>query len=92
MQLPLVETKMIMPAIAAIGGQIPLKQMASLIFVGMENLSRSQSLDASDRQRIGALGENTEALGLAYYFTGEKKYAQEVAQLLRVWFLDKQRA
>ena len=54
-----------------------------------ETYPGSQSLDASDRQRIGALGENTEALGLAYYFTGEKKYAQKVAQLLRVWFLDK---
>ena len=54
-----------------------------------ETYPESQSLDASDRQRIGALGENTEALGLAYYFTGEKKYAQKVAQLLRVWFLDK---
>ena len=54
-----------------------------------ETFPGSQSLDASDRQRIGAFGENTEALGLAYYFTGEKKYAQKVAQLLRVWFLDK---
>ena len=54
-----------------------------------ETYPGSQSLDASDRQRIGALGENTEVLGLAYYFTGEKKYAQKVAQLLRVWFLNK---
>lgn len=54
-----------------------------------ETYPGSQSLDASDRQRIGALGENTEALGLAYYFTGKEKYAQKVAQLLRVWFLDK---
>jgi hypothetical protein len=54
-----------------------------------ETYPGSQSLDASDRQRIGTLGENTEALGLAYYFTGKEKYAQKVAQLLRVWFLDK---
>lgn len=54
-----------------------------------ETYPGSQSLDASDRQRIGALGKNTEALGLAYYFTGKEKYAQKVAQLLRVWFLDK---
>lgn len=53
-----------------------------------ETYPESQSLDASDRQRIGAFGENTEVLALAYYFTGEKKYAQKVAQLLRVWFLD----
>lgn len=54
-----------------------------------ETYPGSQSLTASDRRRIGALGETTEALGLAYYFTGEVKYARKVAQLLRVWFLDK---
>lgn len=48
----------------------------------------SQSLKESDRQRIGALGVNTETLGLAYYLTGEEKYAQKAAELLRVWFLD----
>lgn len=53
-----------------------------------ETYPESQSLDASDRQRIGALGENTEALGLAYYFTAKDIYAQKAAQLLRVWFLD----
>ncbi len=48
----------------------------------------SQSLKESDRQRIGALGLNTETLGLAYYLTGEEKYAKKAAELLRVWFLD----
>lgn len=35
----------------------------------------SQSLDESDRQRIGAMGNNAQTLGLAYYFSGEEKYA-----------------
>lgn len=48
----------------------------------------SQNLLESDRQRIGALGYNTETLGLAYFLTGEEKYAKKVAELLRVWFLD----
>ena len=48
----------------------------------------SQSSRESDRSRIGALGENTETLGLAYYLTGEQKYAKKAAELLRVWFLD----
>lgn len=48
----------------------------------------SQNLKTSDRPRIGALGLNAETLGLAYYFTGEERYAEKVAQLLRVWFLD----
>ena len=48
----------------------------------------SQSLKASDRQRIEVIGTHNEALGLAYYFTGEEKYAKKAAELLRVWFLD----
>ena len=48
----------------------------------------SQSSKESDRLRIGALGKNTETLGLAYYLTNKKKYAEKAAELLRVWFLD----
>jgi len=48
----------------------------------------SQSLAKSDRPRIGALGSNTETLGLAYFFTGEEKYAVKAAELLQVWFID----
>ena len=55
-----------------------------------ETNPNSQSLKESDRQRIGALGINTETLGLAYYLTGEDKYAKKAAQLLRVWFLNKE--
>lgn len=32
----------------------------------------SQSLEYSDRQRIGKFGQNTETLGLAYFLTGKK--------------------
>ena len=53
-----------------------------------ETNPESQSLKESDRQRIGALSMNSETLGLAYYFTGEEKYANKTAELLRVWFLD----
>lgn len=53
-----------------------------------ETNPNSQSWKESDRQRIGALGVNTETLGLAYYLTGDEKYAKKAAELLRVWFLD----
>ena len=36
-----------------------------------ETNPESQSLKASDRQRIELIGIHNEALGLAYYFTGE---------------------
>jgi len=48
----------------------------------------SQGLEESDRQRIEVVGVHTEALGIAYYFTGEEKYAKKAAEILRVWFLD----
>ena len=50
----------------------------------------SQSLKKSDRPRIGALGSNTETLGLAYYLTGNQKYAKKTAEFLRVWFLNEE--
>lgn len=53
-----------------------------------ETNPESQNLKASDRPRIGAMGSNSETLGLAYYLSGEKKYAIKAAQLLRVWFLN----
>lgn len=53
-----------------------------------ETNPESQSLEKSDRQRIGAFGRNSETLGLAYYLSGEEKYAQKAAELLRVWFLE----
>lgn len=53
-----------------------------------ETYPGSQSIKESDRPKIGALGVNTETLGLAYYFTGNQNYANKAAQLLRVWFLD----
>ncbi len=55
-----------------------------------ETYPGSQSPKESDRPRIGALGVNTETLGLAYYFTGKQKYAKKAAELLRVWFLDEE--
>jgi len=53
-----------------------------------ETNPESQNLAKSDRQRIGALGNNTETLGLAYYLTGDIKYAKKAAELLRVWFIN----
>ncbi len=41
-----------------------------------------------DRGNIGKLMGAVETLGLAYYFSGDEKYAAHAAKLLRVWFVD----
>lgn len=48
----------------------------------------SQSLAESDRQRLGAMMDAVETLGLAYFFTEDERYAEHATDLLRVWFLD----
>lgn len=41
-----------------------------------------------DRDRIGQLFYDVEALTLAYYFFDEPKYAEHASLLLRTWFVD----
>lgn len=41
-----------------------------------------------DKDNMPKLCNYVQTLGLAYYFSGEEKYAQHAAKLLRVWFLD----
>jgi hypothetical protein len=43
-----------------------------------------------DRPLLGKMSTAVSTLGLAYYLTGEEKYAEHAARLLRVWFLDAQ--
>jgi hypothetical protein len=47
-----------------------------------------RATNAFDAVRMDDFGNAVEALSLAYYFTGEAKYATKAAQLIRVWFLD----
>jgi hypothetical protein len=42
----------------------------------------------SDRGHLGRITSAVGTLGLAYYFTGNEKYAEQAARLTRVWFLD----
>lgn len=45
----------------------------------------SEAFDVSD---LGDMSQDVQALSLAYYFTGEKRYALKAGELLRVWFID----
>ena len=42
----------------------------------------------TDHDSLGKLGDDVRALGLAYYLTGKKEYAERAALLIRTWFLD----
>ncbi len=42
----------------------------------------------TDRTYLGKLENATRILSLAWYLTGEEKYAQKSAELLRTWFLN----
>ena len=49
---------------------------------------RNPELDKLDRNRLGDMAKNVTTLSLAYYFTGEEKYAKKAAEFLNTWFLD----
>jgi len=42
----------------------------------------------TDRTYLGNLDNATRTLGLAWYFTGDEKYAAKASTLLRTWFLN----
>ena len=44
--------------------------------------------DYKDKEYLPKLCEYVNTLGMAYYFSGDNKYAVHAAKLLRVWFLD----
>jgi hypothetical protein len=44
--------------------------------------------EAYDRTRMEAMSRAVEALALAHYLTGEQRYADRAAQVLRMWFVD----
>jgi hypothetical protein len=41
-----------------------------------------------DHKDFDALMDNVLTLGLLFYFTGEERYAEHAARVMRVWFLD----
>jgi hypothetical protein len=44
--------------------------------------------DAYDRTAIGRMSTDAETLSLAYFYSGDRRYADKAAQVIRAWFLD----
>ncbi|PSJ39126.1 alginate lyase [Sphingomonas deserti] len=47
-----------------------------------------RSTDAFDREALGRMVSDADTLGLAYFYTGEPRYAGKAASIVRAWFLD----
>ena len=60
---------------------------------GLPYISRdgesNPELNKLDRNRLGATAQRVTTLALAWYFSGDEKYAQKATELIRVWFFNK---
>ncbi|MBQ8500904.1 MAG: alginate lyase family protein [Bacteroides sp.] len=59
-----------------------------LPYITRDGISNPE-LNKYDRNRLGSTAERISTLALAWYFSGEEKYAQKATELIRVWFLNK---
>ena len=59
-----------------------------LPYIRRDGVTNPESKRDLDQPRVAALGERTHTLALAYYLTGNQKYAQAAARQVRTWFLD----
>jgi hypothetical protein len=51
-------------------------------------INPQRATQAFDRIAIGQFGDDVSVLGLAYYYSGDARYADKAAALIRIWFLD----
>lgn len=60
---------------------------------GLPYISRdgesNPELDKFDRNKLGGMANRVTRLSLAWYLSGEEKYAQKATELIRVWFFNK---
>ena len=59
-----------------------------LPYIRKDGETNPEVKEYKDKEYQPLLCSNVQTLALAYYFSGEKVYAQHAAKLLRVWFLD----
>lgn len=59
-----------------------------LPYINRDGMSNPE-LEKLDRIPLGLTADRVTHLALAWYFSGDEKYARKATELLRVWFLDK---
>lgn len=59
-----------------------------LPYISHDGVSNPE-LETLDRVRLGEMAERVATLSLAWYFSGDEKYARKAVEQLRTWFLDK---
>lgn len=59
-----------------------------LPYIRKDGQTNPEVKEYKDKEYIPKLGENVHTLALAYYFSGDEKYAEHAAKLLKVWFLN----
>jgi hypothetical protein len=59
-----------------------------LPYIRHDGVTNPESKKDLDRPRLAAMVDNVNTLSLAYYFTGDERYAVRAGQQLRAWFLD----
>lgn len=59
-----------------------------LPYVSRDGVSNPE-LEKLDRPKVAAMANGVTTLSLAWFFSGDERYAQKAVEMLRVWFLDK---
>ena len=59
-----------------------------LPYIRRDGVTNPESKTDLDQPRVAKLGQVMQTLGLAYYLTGDEKYAERAAMQVRSWFLD----
>lgn len=59
-----------------------------LPYISLDGKSNPE-LEKLDRNRLGTTADRVTTLALAWYFSGDEKYARKAVELIRVWFINK---
>jgi hypothetical protein len=59
-----------------------------LPYIRRDGVTNPESKQDLDQPRVAEMGASVQTLALAWYFTGDERYASRAAKQLRAWFLD----